>query len=180
MILIPLAKKIDTLREFCTTKLEDCDSEEDYVTKITELAHKLNSNKIEMSDALIGYVLLMGLPSEYRPMVMTITNSDKKLTSDLVKTKILEEVKFFSTQQDVKSFYVQERASSFRGRYQRGSFRINRRRGYNSRGQSFVNNRGVQGPRCYSCNGRGHISSVWIRACQIIIMFKKQRAQLIK
>lgn len=41
-------KKIDTLREFCTTKLEDFDSEEDYVTKITELAHKLNSNKIEI------------------------------------------------------------------------------------------------------------------------------------
>lgn len=64
-----LSRKVSLLRALITTKLNDCDSVGDYVSKILSTAHKLNSIKFNLSDEWIGTFLLAGLPDDYRPMI---------------------------------------------------------------------------------------------------------------
>jgi hypothetical protein len=38
-----------------------------------------------------GVIMLAGLPADYKPMVMALESSEAKITSDLVKNKLLQE-----------------------------------------------------------------------------------------
>lgn len=90
-----LAKAFDDsglckLRKLVTTKLEDCDSMEDYVNEIISTAHKLNGIDFKVVDEWIGTLLLAGLTSRYEPMIMVIESSGLAITGDIVKTKLLQ------------------------------------------------------------------------------------------
>ncbi|XP_038115598.1 uncharacterized protein LOC119768742 [Culex quinquefasciatus] len=47
----------------------------------------------KVDDDLLASILLMGLPESYGPMLMGLEASEAKLTADLIKTKILQDVK---------------------------------------------------------------------------------------
>lgn len=48
-------------------------------------------NKIP--DDIVAQTMLSSLPDEYRPMVMALANSGKELSTDLVRTNLLQEVR---------------------------------------------------------------------------------------
>ncbi|RLU25147.1 hypothetical protein DMN91_003239 [Ooceraea biroi] len=49
--------------------------------------------RLQVPDVWIGTLLLAGLPDMYRPMIMGLENSGMDIMADLVKTKLLQEVK---------------------------------------------------------------------------------------
>lgn len=89
-----LYRKVSLIRELTSTRLENCTSIEDYVNKIITAAHKLrNIDGNNVSDDWIAIFLLAGLPDRYKPMIMAIENCGMPLTSDAIKTKLLQDVK---------------------------------------------------------------------------------------
>lgn len=87
-----LTRKVGLLRRI-TTRLENCESVEQYVTEIIYAAHQLNSIGLEVNEEWIGTILLAGLPERYEPMIMALENSGIAITGDSIKTKLLQEVR---------------------------------------------------------------------------------------
>lgn len=88
-----LMRRVGLLRMLVTTKLESCESIEDYVNKIISTAHKLSCAGMEINDEWIGTLLLAGLNERYEPMIMAIESSGIKISSDQIKTKLLQELR---------------------------------------------------------------------------------------
>lgn len=129
-----LTRKVGLLRELITTDLEGCGSVETYVNKVITCAHKLRNIGFIVDDEWLGTLLLAGLPESYKPMIMAMESSGVKISTDLVKTKILQDVKNTS---DSAAFYS------------------------NHKGNMKYNNNNTpsgKGPRCFKCNKYGHIS----------------------
>ncbi|XP_029054970.2 uncharacterized protein LOC114882253 [Osmia bicornis bicornis] len=51
---------------------------------------KLSGIGTKLPDDLVGALLLAGLPQDYKPMIMALGSSGTDITTDLVKTKLLE------------------------------------------------------------------------------------------
>lgn len=88
-----LTRRVGLLRKLITTSLTNCGSMEVYVNEIITTSHALTSIGFAISEEWIAALLLAGLPDEYRPMIMAMENSGLKLTGDVVKTKLLQEMR---------------------------------------------------------------------------------------
>lgn len=130
-----LTRKVGLLRTLITTRLENCDSVEEYVNKIISTAHKLAGIGFAVSDEWIGTFLLAGLSDDYKPMIMGIESSGVKITGDSIKMKLLQDVQVVK-QNGEQAFYS-------------GKQRHNKQR-------AAVKSK--QGQRCYECNQHGHIA----------------------
>uniref|UniRef100_A0A0A9XEY5 Retrovirus-related Pol polyprotein from transposon TNT 1-94 n=1 Tax=Lygus hesperus TaxID=30085 RepID=A0A0A9XEY5_LYGHE len=88
-----LSRRVALLRTLVTSRYENYSSAEQYCDEVLTTAQKLNDLKFVVSDEWVGTLLLAGLPDEYRPMIMGLENSGTKITGDIVKVKILQDVK---------------------------------------------------------------------------------------
>ncbi|XP_052740800.1 uncharacterized protein LOC128198607 [Bicyclus anynana] len=88
-----LTRKVGLLKELINTNLENSLSVEDYVNKIMTAAHKLRNINFHVDDEWLGTLMLAGLSEVYRPMIMGLESSGMKISADLVKNKLLQEVK---------------------------------------------------------------------------------------
>lgn len=88
-----LTRKVGLLRDLITTNLDGCQNIEEYVYKIMSTAHKLRNINFKVDDEWLGTLLLAGLPDQYKPMIMALESSGVAISSDSVKTKLLQEVK---------------------------------------------------------------------------------------
>jgi len=82
---------------------------EEFVNKIFETAQKVDGIGFKVNDEWIGTLLLVGLPDEYKPMIMGIESSGQQITGELIKTKLLQDVHVdqgFSSKQNI--FFSQE------------------------------------------------------------------------
>ena len=61
-----------------------------YVTQIVETGQKLAGTGFKISDEWIGSLLLAGLTEKYSPMIMAIEHSGINITTDAIKTKLLD------------------------------------------------------------------------------------------
>lgn len=116
------------------TRLENCESVEQYVTEIVSAAHQLSSIGLEVKEEWIGTILLTGLPERYGPMIMALKNSGIAITGGSIKTKLLQEVKSneISKPKNTDSnttFYIKKHS-------------VNKSSSSSSK----------KGPKCYSCN----------------------------
>lgn len=127
-----LTRKVGLLKELINTKLENSVSVEDYVNKIMTAAHKLRNIKFHVDDEWLGTLMLAGLPEMYRPMIMGLESSGMKISADLVKNKLLQEVKT----SDTTALYTNSK------KYQPKDGQL----------------KDKKGPRCFSCNKYGHLS----------------------
>lgn len=91
-----LSRRVGLLRSLISTKLDECNSMEQYVDKIVTTAHKLKNAKFDISDEWVGTLLLAGLTEHYRPMIMAIESSSETITADFVKTKLLQDANALS------------------------------------------------------------------------------------
>jgi hypothetical protein len=83
--------RIALMRALTDTRLDKCQSMEEYVYQIISYSNRLNAIKFKVDDEWIGTFLLAGLTPEYDPLIMSITSSDKPLSGDEIKTKLLLE-----------------------------------------------------------------------------------------
>lgn len=100
-------REVTLLRDLCQTNLEECGSTEDYLHKIYLLVDKLRNINMNIPDRMLAGLLLAGLPERYSSLVMAFSGSAVNITSDLVKSKIIEEVKYDSSSFDSSSEIAQ-------------------------------------------------------------------------
>lgn len=104
--------KVTLMRKIVNTKLESCDSMDVYVSEIMSTAQKLTEVGFEVPDEWLAIFLLSGLNDDYMPMIMAIESTDKKLSSDSIKTKLLQETN--STTNSEKAFFAKGRLNNKR------------------------------------------------------------------
>lgn len=119
-------RKVTLMRRIVNTKLDSCESMDVYVSEIISTSQKLSEVGFDVPDEWLAIFLLTGLNDDYLPMIMAIENSDKTLSSDSVKTKLLQETS--STTNNESALFAKNK----------GNFR---RKG---------------GLICFSCRQKGH------------------------
>lgn len=113
-----------------TTRLDSFSTVDEYVNTILGTAYKLNGIGFTLSDEWIGTFLLSGLTDEYKPMIMGIESSGIKITGDVIKAKLLQDVKvpssesnaFFSSKENKHN--RQFKSVNGSGEHNQGSRRI--------------------------------------------------------
>ncbi|XP_072391188.1 uncharacterized protein [Diabrotica undecimpunctata] len=63
---------------------------ESYVNQVIETAQKLNRTGFKIDDTWVGSLLLAGLPERYMPMILAIEHSGIGITTDEIKSKLLD------------------------------------------------------------------------------------------
>lgn len=122
-------RKVTLVRKIVNTKLADCNSMQVYVTEIISTAQRLNDIGFVVGDEWLGIFLLAGLSDDYLPMIMAMEGGERALSSDSVKTKLLQETSSSSSHE--KAFFAKSRKQNYR-----------------------KNNNII----CYSCRAKGHKS----------------------
>ncbi|CAH2083649.1 unnamed protein product [Euphydryas editha] len=130
-----LTRRVGLLKDLVNTTLESSGNVESYVNKIMTTAHKLRNIGFEVNDEWLGTLMLAGLPDVYAPMIMGLESSGATISADLIKTKLLQEVRSADTS---AALYV---SSKSKKQHQRQPLQIK-----------------TKGPRCYNCNGYGHFA----------------------
>lgn len=87
------------LGRLVSQKLSMYSSPRVYVNEILSLANQLADMDKEVDDELLAALMLQGLGEQYEPMRMAIENSNITLTTDYVKTKLLQ-IDVTSTNED--------------------------------------------------------------------------------
>lgn len=86
-----LCRRLGLLRTLFATKLDECENMECYINKITELSQQLSEIGSPLEDDFVAVIMLSGLSSDFEPLIMAMENSNVKLSSDIVKGKLLQE-----------------------------------------------------------------------------------------
>lgn len=95
-----LNRRITLLRTLCSIRLENFSKMEDYVNEFMTISQKLSAISKPVDDELLGAMMLQGLPENYNPMVMAIEHSGAHITSDLIKSKLLQDTKWENNRQN--------------------------------------------------------------------------------
>lgn len=83
-------RKVTILNQLVSIKLENFDKMESYVNEVLLYWHKSKIAGFSIEEQVIASLLLGGLPSEYRALILAVENSSKELTVDYVKTVLLQ------------------------------------------------------------------------------------------
>lgn len=86
-----LCRRLGLLRSLFGVKLKEMEGMQAYITRVTELAQQLADIGSPLDDEFVAVILLSGLTSDFDPLIMALENSDSKLTSEVVKSKLMLE-----------------------------------------------------------------------------------------
>lgn len=86
-----LCRKVELLKQLVKLTLAECESVEDYVNRMVTTCLKVGKAGLKIDDELFASLMLAGRPEEYKSLVMAVENSTKNLSSDAVKTLLLQE-----------------------------------------------------------------------------------------
>lgn len=89
-----LCRKVALLKQLVGLKLSDCASIEVYVNEVTMTSLKVKKTGLNLDDEIVASLMLAGLPNEFTPLVMAYENSSQQLTTEGVKTLLLQERRF--------------------------------------------------------------------------------------
>ncbi|KMQ85146.1 retrovirus-related pol polyprotein from transposon tnt 1-94 [Lasius niger] len=70
-----LTRSVGILHILITTQLTNCASVNDYVNTVITTAHKLAGIGFKIGDEWIETLLLVGLPEEYKPIIMGLSRT---------------------------------------------------------------------------------------------------------
>lgn len=143
-------RKINLLRALISTKLENCDSMGDYVNQIVETSQRLRGTGFKIDEEWVGSLLLAGLPEKFAPMIMAIEHSGILITTDSIKTKLLD--------MEVEIGAVGNTGNAF---VSRATNRNDRCRNVGNAGTSVRNTTSAvrKDIQCYGCKQTGHFKN---------------------
>ncbi|VVC97853.1 unnamed protein product [Leptidea sinapis] len=78
------------LSRLVSLKLDMFNSITEYITEIMRVANQLSDMGKEIDDELLAALMLQGLLEEYTPMRLALENTNTELTTDFIKTKLLQ------------------------------------------------------------------------------------------
>jgi hypothetical protein len=93
--------RISILSQLINTKLTDCKDVPDYVNRMTLASQQLKLADFTMEE-LVGSLMLIGLTEDYRTLTMVLDHSDKPITQDLVKNRLMAEYNRRQLERDCK------------------------------------------------------------------------------
>lgn len=145
-----LHRRLSCLRTLCSIKLEQFDTMETYVNKILSLADQLSSMKKPLDDEFLAAIMLQGLPQVYEPMIMALEHSSIDITTDMVKTKLLQDKRWKgSTGGDIDCLYTRNRG------YKNTISRDNGKNAQSTpKHTSSSSNKKLW---CWKCRSKGHV-----------------------
>lgn len=130
-----LQSRISVMRRLFSTRRVNFSTMDDYVLEIVKLSYQLTEMNHALDDELIAVIMLSGLPPDMDPMVMAIENSQTKLTTDDVKSRLLAEA-------TRRSETTTDGAGG----------------GESSGSSAFYAGKSKPKIICFRCNGQGHIA----------------------
>lgn len=86
-----LCRRLGLLRSLFGTKLSESGTMEAYINKIMEVSQQLSEIGSALEDDFVAVIMLSGLTADYDPLIMAMENSNVKLSSELIKGKLLQE-----------------------------------------------------------------------------------------
>lgn len=86
-----LSRRLGLLRTLFSMKYSECVNMNSYLSKIIETSQQLSDIGSPLDDDFVAVIMLSGLPGDYDPLIMTLENNNVKLSSDIVKAKLLQE-----------------------------------------------------------------------------------------
>lgn len=86
-----LCRRLGLLRRLLRTKYEDFNSMGEYVSGLISLVQQLADIDHIVDDEEVAMLLLGGLPTEFDPLVMGIEATHTTISSEMVKTRLLQE-----------------------------------------------------------------------------------------
>jgi hypothetical protein len=146
------------LRKLFGIKLKHHTSMDSYVTQVLSTAQEIAAKGKALYDVLIATLVLQGLTIDYKPMKMAMENSGVELTTDYVKTKLLQEEynpKNRNSGALGESAFVSQyrsRSEDSAKRYARG----NKGRVEGVSGSQLSNSARYLVGSCFICSQRGH------------------------
>lgn len=111
-----LSRKVELLKQMVKLTLADCDSIEDYVSRMISTSLKVVKAGLKIEDEVLASLMLAGLPDDFKSLVMAIENSSKKLTTDAVKTLLLQETRLSTTNCESNAFFTKPKSKPFKYR----------------------------------------------------------------
>lgn len=111
-----LCRKVELLKQLVQMTLDTYGSVEEYVSKMVVTSLKVEKAGLKIDDELLASLMLAGLPDQYKSLVMAIENSTAKLTSDAVKTFLLQETRLNSKSNSSGAFSVRSNPGIFKFR----------------------------------------------------------------
>lgn len=139
-----LLRRVGLIRTLISTKLTDCASVAEYVQIIMNTSHKLREINCAVGDEWLASFMLAGLPDKYQPMIMALESSGTQLTSDLIKSKLLQEIP--SGEHSSQAFYLSKE------KYQ------SRKKKTFTKNPEPSSSRNLNHIQCFSCHQYGHKS----------------------
>lgn len=99
-----LSRRLTLLRTLSGMKLQNFKNMELYVSEIMSISQKLADMDAALDDEFVAVIMLSGLTEDYNPMVMALESANIRLTSDFVKAKLLQDIKYFNSSSE-KALY---------------------------------------------------------------------------
>lgn len=117
-----LSRKVVLLKQLVKMTLDECESVQDYVNQMVTTCLKVGKAGLKIEDEILASLMLAGLPEQYMSLVMAIENASTKLTSDGVKTLLLQDTRLNHNNNNGGGFAYAAKAKSH------GTFKFNCRR----------------------------------------------------
>ncbi|CAH2087716.1 unnamed protein product [Euphydryas editha] len=155
-------RRIFLLRNLISIRLENCVSMQSYVTQIVETGQKLSGTGFNISDEWIGSLLLAGLTEKYSPMIMAIEHSGIQITTDAIRTKLLDmaETEVSGQTDNVNGAFASSTQKWQHKKNNKSSMTKAQRYQSNERNATKTNVNGGAGVKshvkCYRCKQPGH------------------------
>lgn len=159
-----LMRRVGLLRTIINTKLDNCSSMEQFVHSIITTAHKLTCAGLKVDDEWIATLLLAGLGDDYKPMIMAIESSGTKISSDFVKTKLLQHVSAEAATNESNALFARKSGNKSCGQGKDHGKGIGSSGGdenqpkEDSQKSGFNHSKWLKSVQCYECNQIGHIA----------------------
>lgn len=100
-----LCRKVALLKQLVQLKSSECASMEEYINQVTMTSLKVKKAGLKLDDEIVASLMLAGLPNEFTPLVMAYENSQENLTTEGVKTLLLQETRFDSNDENGTAFF---------------------------------------------------------------------------
>ncbi|CAL1681279.1 unnamed protein product [Lasius platythorax] len=108
-----LNRRVGLLRSLCSVRLENFNSMEAYVNEVMSLSEKFRAVDKPVDDEFLEAIMLQGLPDTYQPMCMALEHSVAVITSDLVKTKLLQDTSWNRKNTQAAMFSYKQKKANF-------------------------------------------------------------------
>ncbi|UYV75136.1 hypothetical protein LAZ67_12002605 [Cordylochernes scorpioides] len=157
---------LQLLREFFNIVKRNDEDMKEYFARIMECHRKLAKCHHGFGDGELALIMLLGLPKSYEPLILSLEQQEEKLSTSVVKSKLLLEEKRQKQRQIPQedpncAFAVRRKEDTCKSPCQeRNKFEYDQPRNYHNtwtegKRENYNYSRQI---RCFSCGRLGHIA----------------------